>query len=94
MTKTYGKITTSREFVGVAQEEVNMKSIPIDQVIDNFNRLEIDEREFAFELMKKQLVEARRAVIAQRSRQALRSAKAGKTKKGTVEDLKRDLDSD
>ncbi len=71
-----------------------MKGIHIDQVIDSFNRLEIDEREFAFDLMKKQLVEARRAIIAQRSKQALRSVRAGKIKKGTVEDLKRDLDSD
>jgi len=51
-------------------------------------------KEYAFEVIQKQLMEAKRDAIADRAGQAKTSLKKGRVKKGGLKDLREDLESD
>lgn len=71
-----------------------MGSASINKVIDDFSHLPLDDKEFALDVIKKQLIEARREAIVKRAKEAVSNPKKGKVKKGTFRDLYRDLESD
>ncbi len=71
-----------------------MNSTTIDRVIDDFKGLPLDDKEYAIEIIKKQLIEARREAIAKRAKEAMANLKKGMIKKGTVKELYKDLESD
>jgi hypothetical protein len=68
-----------------------MRVKDINSVIEQFEALPLEEKEYTVALMQKAYAEAARNALAQRVKQANRNAKAGKTKKGGVAELRKDL---
>ncbi|MDE2060569.1 MAG: hypothetical protein KGL31_08625 [candidate division NC10 bacterium] len=63
--------------------------------MEEFNFLPLDNKEYATEVIKKQLIEAKREAIARRAKTAMASFRKKKiTKHGTVKELYKDLESD
>ena len=70
-----------------------MKSADVNKVIENFNSLQLEEKEFAVEIIKKAYAEAAREGILARARKASQNLKKGRVKKGGVKDLYKDLEN-
>lgn len=70
-----------------------MKGTSLNRIIDDFNELPFEDREYAIELIQKQLIEAKRERIARRVKEAGANLKKGKVKRGTIEDLLKDLEN-
>jgi hypothetical protein len=66
----------------------------LDQILDAIASLSLDEQEVLLDILKKRHIEQRRLRIAREIREAQREHKKGLTKRGTVEDLMKDLESD
>jgi len=71
-----------------------MKGVTINRIIDDFNELPFEDREYAIELIQKQLIEAKRERIVRRVKEAETNLRKGKVKRGTMEDLFKDLEND
>ncbi|GBE31842.1 hypothetical protein BMS3Bbin05_00745 [bacterium BMS3Bbin05] len=71
-----------------------MGSTTLNKLIEDFSHLKLDDKEYAVEIIKKQLIEAKRDSIAKRAREAMANLKKGRIKKGTVKELYKDLESD
>lgn len=71
-----------------------MRNSTLNKLIEDFNHLPLEEREYLIEIAKKQLIEAKREKIAKRAKEAEKNYKKGKVKSGTVNDLYKDLESD
>ena len=71
-----------------------MKTTSINRVIDDFNSLVLEEKEFALDLIRKILIESKRESLFSRGRKADSNFRKGKVKKGTVKDLYKDLEND
>ena len=71
-----------------------MGSATINKLIDDFSHLPLDDKEYAIEVIKKQLIEAKREAIAKRAKEAMANLKKGMIKRGRVKDLYKDLESD
>lgn len=54
----------------------------------------MDDKEYVVDIVKKQLVEAKRDAIAKRVKQTMANLKNGLVRKGTVKNLYKDLDGD
>lgn len=71
-----------------------MSSATLDRLIDDFKQLTLDDKEYAIDIIKKQLIEAKRDAVAKRAKEASANLKKGSVKRGTVKELYRDLESD
>lgn len=71
-----------------------MSTATLNKIIEDFSCLPIDDKEYAFDVIKKQLIEAKRAAIEKRAKKAMTNHKKGMTKKGTLKELYKDLESD
>jgi hypothetical protein len=71
-----------------------MKGATLNRIIDDFNELPFEDREYAIELIQKQLIEAKRERIVRRLKEAETNLKRGRVKRGTVGDLLKDLEND
>ena len=71
-----------------------MGSAQINKVIEDFCQLQIDDKEYAVEVIKKQLIEAKRDRIARRAKDAIANLKKREVRKGVVSELFKDLESD
>lgn len=71
-----------------------METTTLNRIIEDFNNLPLDDKEYALEIIRKQLIEARRESIARRAEEAIKNLKEKKIKEGTIQDLYRDLESD
>ena len=71
-----------------------MGSITVNKVIEEFNQLPLEDEEYIIEIIKKQLIEKRRHGILRRARESENNLKKGLVKKGTIEKLYKDLESD
>jgi len=71
-----------------------MKGVTLYKIIEEFNELPLEEKEYAIEIINKQIVEAKRNAIAKRAKNAKANYKKKKTKCGSVKDLVKDLESD
>lgn len=71
-----------------------MSSATITKLIEEFNLLPLDDKEFAADIIRKQLIEAKREAIVKKVKEAQTRLKKGMVKRGTVKDLYRDLESD
>jgi hypothetical protein len=71
-----------------------MKGVTLNRIIDDFNELPFEDREYAIELIQKQLIEAKRERIVRRVKEAETNLKKGRVKRGTVDDLLKDLEND
>ena len=71
-----------------------MVSTTLNKLIEDFSILEFNDKEYAVEVIKKQLIEAKREAIAKRAKEAIANLKKGLVKRGTVKELHKDLESD
>jgi len=71
-----------------------MEDTALNKLIGDFSRLPLDDKEYALELIRKQLIEARREAISLRAEEAMNNFKRGYIKRGTVKELYKDLESD
>ena len=71
-----------------------MSTATVNNLIEEFIHLPLDDKEYATEVIKKQLIEAKREAIAKRAKAAMASFRKKMTKYGTVKELYRDLESD
>ena len=71
-----------------------MNRATVNKVIDDFNDLRLGDKEYAVEIIEKQLIEAKRESIAKRAEESVNNFKKGLVSKGTVRDLYEDLESD
>ncbi|HYA91598.1 MAG TPA: hypothetical protein VEK32_08875 [Thermodesulfobacteriota bacterium] len=71
-----------------------MGTTALNKLIDDFSQLPMDDKEYAVDVIKKQLTEARRDAIAKRAKEAMANLKKGAIRKGTVQDLYKDLEID
>ena len=70
-----------------------MSSTTLDRLIDDFKQLPLDDKEYAVDIIRKQLIEAKREAIAERAKKVVSNLKKGKVKCGTVKELYKDLES-
>ena len=66
----------------------------LDQILDEIASLPLDEQEMLLDILKKRNIEQKRLRIAREVKEAQREHKQGLTKRGTIEDLIKDLESD
>jgi ribosomal protein S1 len=71
-----------------------MGTATINKLIEDFSLLPLDDKEYAAELIKRQLIEAKREAIVKRAKEAMAKLKKGMIKRGTVKELYKDLESD
>jgi hypothetical protein len=71
-----------------------MKNTSLNKLVDDFNELPFADKEYAVELIQKQLIEAKREGIAGRAREAMSNLKKGKVRRGSIGDLLKDLEND
>jgi hypothetical protein len=66
----------------------------ISSLMEQFGKLPLPDKSFAVDLMRRQMIDARRLVLARRSTHAIRNYKLNKVKRGSIDDLKKALDND
>lgn len=71
-----------------------MGSASISKIVEDFNHLKLEDKEYTAEIIGKQLIEAKRKAISKRAVEAVANLKKGAVKKGTVKDIYGDLESD
>jgi len=68
-------------------------AVTINQVLQEFDQLSLEDKEYVKETVDKILIEERREELFHRSEEAMESYKTGKSKAGTVADLMKDLNA-
>jgi len=71
-----------------------MSTPSLNRVIEDFELLPIDDKEYAFSVIRKQLIEAKREAIAKRAKEAMANLKRRAIQKGTIKELLKDLEGD
>ena len=71
-----------------------MGASSLNRVIEDFELLPIDDKEYAFAVITKQLIEAKREAIAKRAKEAMANFRKGAIQKGTIKELMKDLEGD
>jgi hypothetical protein len=71
-----------------------MNTSGLNELIDSFSHLPLEDKEYAVDVIKKQLTEAKRDALANRIKKAEGSLKKGAIKKGTIKTLYEDLEND
>ena len=71
-----------------------MSTATVNNLIEEFIHLPLDDKEYATEVIKKQLIEAKREAIAKRAKTVMAGFRKQTTKSGTVKELYKDLESD
>ena len=69
-----------------------MASVTVDKVIDKFNLLPLEDKEYAIDIIEKQLIEAKRDALAKQAKRAMSNLKKDAVKRGTVKELYKDLE--
>jgi hypothetical protein len=71
-----------------------MRTAGLTKLIDDFSHLPLEDKEYAIDVITKQLIEAKRDAIARRAKQAYTNLKKGLVKKGNLNALYEDLEND
>ncbi len=71
-----------------------MENSNIAKVIEEFNHLPPDDKEYVAEIIRKHMIELKRDRISKRAREARTNLESGTVKTGTAKELMEDLDSD
>ncbi len=71
-----------------------MKTESLNKLIEEFNNLSLEDREYAVSVIERQLIDAKREAIFIRAKEALGNYKRGNCKDGSVSDLYKDLEND
>jgi len=66
----------------------------LDQILDEIASLSLDEQDMLINIIRKRQIERKREQILRDSRETMRAYKKGLAKRGTVDDLLKDLESD
>jgi hypothetical protein len=70
-----------------------MSTATVNSLIEEFIHLPLDDKEYAAEVIHKQLIEAKREAIAKRAKTTMAGFRKQTTKSGTVKELYKDLES-
>jgi len=65
--------------------------LSISQVLENLESMDVADQEYIKEILTKRLSELKRLQIADRAKEAEQNYISGKIKKGTIDDLWKDL---
>jgi hypothetical protein len=71
-----------------------MSTANVNNLIEEFIHLPLDDKEYAAEVIKKQLIEAKREAIAKRAKTAMAGFRKKTTRQGSIRELYKDLESD
>ncbi len=71
-----------------------MANVTLNKVIDDFRKLPLDEKEYAIDIIEKQMIEAKREAISRRAKRAASNLERGAVKRGSIKDLYKDLELD
>lgn len=71
-----------------------MEALKINNFLESFSKLAIEEKEYALEIINKQMSDENRKNIIKRVKESKSNLSKGIFKKGTVEDLFNDLEND
>ncbi len=71
-----------------------MADVTINDVLNDFDKLDSNEKEYFLEIARKQLIEQRRNKIADRVKEADQNYIKGITKSGRAGELLKDLEND
>ena len=71
-----------------------MNAKTLNKVIEDFSHLPLDDKEYTVEIIRKQLIEAKRVAISKRAKEAMVNFRKGNSKIGDIKELYRDLESD
>lgn len=71
-----------------------MDGTALNKVVQDFNSLKPEEREYVLELLQNQVNEDFRKKLVRKAKQARKDYLEGKSKIGTVDDLIEDLEND
>ena len=71
-----------------------MSTLGLNKLIDDFSQLPLEDKEYAIDVITKQLLEAKRNAIARRAKQADTNLKKGMVKNGNLKALYEDLEND
>ena len=71
-----------------------MNNSNVNKVIEEFSHLPSEDKEYVAEIIRKQVIEAKRNRLAERAREAGVNLERGLAKTGSLKDLMEDLDSD
>jgi hypothetical protein len=71
-----------------------MNNSNINKVIEEFSHLPAEDKEYVAEIIKKQLIEAKRNRLGERAREARGNFERGSSKAGSLKELMEDLASD
>ena len=71
-----------------------MRTAGLNKIIDEFSHLPLEDKEYAIDVITKQLIEAKRDAIARRAKQTDSNLKKGQVKKGSLKALYEDLEND
>jgi DNA-binding NtrC family response regulator len=66
----------------------------LDQILDEIASLSLEDQEILLNIVKQRHIERKREQILRDSRETMRAYRKGLAKKGTVDDLMKDLESD
>jgi hypothetical protein len=73
---------------------VIMRAAGLNKLIEEFSRLPLEDKEYAIDVITKQLIEAKRDAIGRRAKQADANLKKGLVKRGSLKALYEDLEND
>jgi len=68
-----------------------MRNITIEQVLESIDSLGTEDQVYVLEVLSKRIIELRRRSIAEKAREAEKAYKKGRVKRGSVDDLWKDL---
>jgi flagellar motor switch protein FliG len=71
-----------------------MTTTQMNNLIESYDRLSIDDKEYLSDLLQKNLAESKRKTLVDRVKEAEANYSAGKVKKGGLKDLYEDLEND
>jgi hypothetical protein len=71
-----------------------MATVTVGKIIDEFESLKGEDKEYTFSVLSQKMVQERRRAIARRAREARNNYSQKKTKSGSAADLVRDLTND
>jgi ribosomal protein S1 len=71
-----------------------MNKVTLNKVIKDFSLLPLDDKEYAVDIIERQLIEAKREAIAKRAKRAMLNLRKGAVRKGSVKELYKDLELD
>jgi len=66
----------------------------INEVVEGFMGLSSEDKEYAVEIIEKQLMETKRERIAQKAKEATANYRKGRVRAGNVKELYEDLEGD